>query len=115
MAYRWKPPMSVDDIMPPQVCDLITSALSIQNNQAITTGTSSLSPMAAARSVMTSSATTSNCRPHIPLNRPNVQPTQFRKEMKNGMNTVNKLRDKQIAVRGMLINNPNAEPRGKFL
>jgi len=113
MAYRRKLPMSVDNILPPQVCDLITSALST-NNQVIMAGTSPLNPIAA-RSVMIPSATTSNSRPHIPPNRPNVQPTQFRKDIKNGMNNVNKLRDKQIAVRGMLINNPNAEPRGKFL
>ncbi|KYM77915.1 Myosin-Ie [Atta colombica] len=107
MAYRRKLPMSVDNILPPQVCDLITSALST-NNQAIMAGTSPLNPIAAARSVMIPSATTSNSRPHIPPNRPNVQPAQFRKDIKNGMNNVNKLRDKQIAVRGMLINNPNA-------
>ncbi|KYM95106.1 Myosin-Ie, partial [Cyphomyrmex costatus] len=111
MAYRWKSPISVDDILPPhQVCDLITSALSTQNNQTITTGTSP--PMAVARSVMTPSATTSNGRPLISSNRPNVQSAQFRKDMKNGMNNANKLRDKQIAVRDMLINNPNAESRG---
>jgi len=95
----------------PQLCDL-TPILATQNNQAITTGRSPLHPVATTRS-MTPLRTTSNGRPHIPPNRPNVQPTQFQKDVRNGTNTVNKLRDKQTAIMGMFIN-PNAGPRGKF-
>ncbi|XP_011162466.1 unconventional myosin-Ie isoform X1 [Solenopsis invicta] len=94
----------------PQLCDL-TPVLATQNNQTITTGRPSLRPVAAARSA-TPSRTTSNGRPSIPPNRPNVQPVQFlQKDIKNGTNNVNKLRDKQTAAMGTLINS-NTRPRG---
>lgn len=76
----------------------------------------SLRPVAATRSA-TPTQMTSNGRPNIPLNRPNVQPVQKfqQKEIKNGtMNYPNKLRDKQTAVMAMFIN-PNSGPRGEFL
>lgn len=95
----------------PQLCNL-TPILAAQNNQAIVTGKPPFHPVAAARSVAPS-RTTSNGRPNIPSNRPNVQPTQFQNHMKNGTNNANKLRDKQTTVMGMFIN-PSAGPRGKF-
>lgn len=95
----------------PQLCNL-TPILAAQNNQAIITGKPPFHPVAAARSVAPSRMT-SNGRPNIPSNRPNVQPTQFQKDVKNGTNNANKLRGKQTAVMGMYIN-PSAGPRGKF-
>ncbi|XP_012539423.1 unconventional myosin-Ie [Monomorium pharaonis] len=93
-----------------QLCNP-NSILATQNNQTTMTGRPPLRPVAAARSV-TSSRTTSNGRPNIPPNRPNIQPTQFlQKDVKNGTNNTNKQRDKQTAVMGMIIN-PNARPRG---
>lgn len=91
----------------PQLCDL-TPILTAQIKQTITTGKPPLHPVAAARS-MAPSRMTSNGRPNIPPNRPNVQPMQFQKDMKNGAN-VNKLQDTQTAK---LIHS-NARPRGKF-
>lgn len=93
----------------PQLCNL-TPILTAQNKQTITSGKPPPHPVAAARSM--TSRTASNGRPNIPPNRPNVQPMQFQKDMKNGTNNVNKLRDKQI-VMGMHINS-NPRPRGKF-
>ncbi|KAL6257902.1 hypothetical protein P5V15_011501 [Pogonomyrmex californicus] len=91
-------------------CNL-TPILAGPNNQAITMSERPpLRPVAAARSV-TPSRTISNGRPNIPPNRPNIQPTQLqKKDMRNGTNNVNKLRDKQTMM-GMFIN-PNAGPRG---
>ncbi|KAL0134329.1 hypothetical protein PUN28_001256 [Cardiocondyla obscurior] len=87
----------------------VTPTLMTLNNQTVT-GRPPLHPVAATRSV-TLSRTTSNSRPNIPPNRPNVQPMQYQKDMKNGTNNTSKLRDKQNTVMGMLINS-NAGPRG---
>lgn len=78
------------------------------------TGKPPLHPIAAQRS-MTPTQATSNGRPNIPPNRPNVQPVQLHRDMRSGTNYAypNMLRDKQTAVMGMFIN-PNPGPRGKF-
>ncbi|KMR03302.1 unconventional myosin-ie-like protein [Lasius niger] len=62
---------------------------------------------------MTPTQATSNGRPNIPPNRPNVQPVQLHRDMRSGTNYAypNMLRDKQTAVMGMFIN-PNPGPRG---
>jgi len=94
----------------PKLCDL--TSVTIGNNQTITTGKPPLHPIAAVRST-TSTQATLNGKPNIPPNRPNVQPVQLQKDMRNGTNYPNKLRNKQTAVMDMCIN-PNAGPRGKF-
>lgn len=93
----------------PKLCDL--TSVAVGNNQTITTDRPPLRPIAAVRSATPTQAT-SNGKPNIPPNRPNVQPVQLQKDMRNGTNRPNKLRDKQT-VMGMCIN-PNAGPRGKF-
>lgn len=90
-------------------CCALTPVVSTQNNQMIT-GRPPLRPVAAIRSATPSRIMTTNGRPNIPPNRPNVQPMQFQKDVKNG---TNKLQDNQTAVMGKLIN-PNTRPRGKF-
>ncbi|GAB1861960.1 Unconventional myosin-Ie-like isoform X2 [Camponotus japonicus] len=92
----------------PKLCDL--TSVTIGNNQTITTGKPPLHPIAAVRST-TSTQATLNGKPNIPPNRPNVQPVQLQKDMRNGTNYPNKLRNKQTAVMDMCIN-PNAGPRG---
>ncbi|XP_071573945.1 unconventional myosin-Ie isoform X1 [Temnothorax nylanderi] len=86
----------------PQMCNL-APILAAQNNQAII-GRPPPHPVAATRSVAPS-RTTSNGRPNIPPNRPNVLPMQFPKDVRNGTNNTNKVRDKQTAV-------GNTRPRG---
>lgn len=96
----------------PRQCDL-TPVLT-PNNQTIMVERASLRPVATTRSAILTQVTT-NGRPNIPPNRPNVQPVQIQKEMKNETNQVpNKLRDKQTAMTAMFIN-PNSGPRGEFL
>ncbi|XP_012234244.1 unconventional myosin-Ie-like [Linepithema humile] len=92
----------------PRLCDL-TPVLT-PNNQTIMVERASLRPVAAMRCATPTQVTT-NGRPNIPPNRPNVQPVQIQKEMKNGTNHPNKLRDKQTAVMTMFID-PNSGPRG---
>lgn len=94
----------------PKLRDL--TSITVGNNHAITTDRPPLRPVAAVRST-TSTQATLNGRPNIPPNRPNIQPIQLQRDMRNGTNYLNKLQDKQTAVMGMFIN-PNTGPRGKF-
>ncbi|XP_011707661.1 PREDICTED: unconventional myosin-Ie-like [Wasmannia auropunctata] len=73
----------------PPMCDLAPIIAAQNHNQAIMTGRPPLRPVAAVRSL----TPVSNGRPNIPPNRPNLQPIQFPKDVRNG---TNKLRDKQL-------------------
>ncbi|XP_011149340.1 unconventional myosin-Ie [Harpegnathos saltator] len=73
-------------------------------------GRSLLRPVAAERTMAPAQAT-SNGKPSIPSNRPNLQGTRPRKEMRKETNYPNKLQNRPDAVMGMFVN-PNAGPRG---